>query len=234
MKWDGGPPANFGELFKFYHEYVKALYSSVQIEGSLPQELLFELNAALDHISRHWVYGEAEQKSVNKAYSHLKRCCLDVFKIRVREVSRQYHKLLRIDTSIINHGDYDRDMIALFGEIQTKATEARRLEGKTDTDEMVPSFELWQQVHVLCEQFEREFFRHPRLPWAQRKQNREAIRQRIIRWAEGSFLFIVLKLLIQPTRLTWWALGISALIWIIAWSIGSFRYGLLKRLFARR
>ena len=53
MKWDGGPPANFGELFKFYHEYVKALCSSVQIEGSLPQELLFELNAALDHISRH-------------------------------------------------------------------------------------------------------------------------------------------------------------------------------------
>ena len=48
-----GKPKKFEELFKFYHEYVKLLYSSVQAGGSLPAEVLFELNAALDHVSRH-------------------------------------------------------------------------------------------------------------------------------------------------------------------------------------
>ena len=73
-----GHPTTFADLFKFYHEHVKILYSSVQVENVMPVELLFELNAALDHVSRHWCYGESEKEAVEKAYSHLKRCCLDV------------------------------------------------------------------------------------------------------------------------------------------------------------
>lgn len=46
-------PSNIAELFAFYHDYVKVLYSAVQTENALPQEVLFELNAAFDHLSRH-------------------------------------------------------------------------------------------------------------------------------------------------------------------------------------
>ncbi len=91
-------PTTFSELFKFYHEYVKLLYSSVQAGGTLPIEILFELNAALDHISRHWAYHEDEASVVDKAYSHLKRSCLDVFKLKVRDAHDQFAELRKIDT----------------------------------------------------------------------------------------------------------------------------------------
>lgn len=48
-------------------------------------EILFELNAALDHLSRHYTYKESEAEAVAKAYAHMKRACLDVFKITLRE-----------------------------------------------------------------------------------------------------------------------------------------------------
>ncbi len=47
-------PTTFEELFAFYHQYVKLLYSDVQTQNVLPAETLFEMNAAFDHVSRHW------------------------------------------------------------------------------------------------------------------------------------------------------------------------------------
>jgi hypothetical protein len=53
-------PQTFKEVFDFYNRYVKLLYCDVQATNVLPVEVLFELNAAFDHTSRHWVYGETE------------------------------------------------------------------------------------------------------------------------------------------------------------------------------
>ena len=55
-----GDPQTFQEVFEFYNTYVKLLYCDVQATNVLPAEVLFELNAAFDHASRHWVYGETE------------------------------------------------------------------------------------------------------------------------------------------------------------------------------
>lgn len=73
-------PKTFVELFEFYQSKVKLFYSAVQAENELPTEILFEINAAFDHVSRYHVYGQSEEEVVAKAYSHLKRACLDVFK----------------------------------------------------------------------------------------------------------------------------------------------------------
>src|SRR5690242_4609010 len=100
-------PKTFPDLFKFYHEYVKLLYSSVQTRNALPVETLFELNAALDHISRHWAYNESEAEVVDKALSHLKRSCLDIFRLKVKEQREQFKELRKVDTSIIDNGDFD-------------------------------------------------------------------------------------------------------------------------------
>ena len=164
-------PQTFQELFKFYHEYVKLLYSSVQAGGTLPLEVLFELNAALDHISRHWAYQESEAAAVDKAYSHLKRSCLDIFKLKVKDANDQFSELRLIDTSVLDNGEFDRSLIALHHKIKTGATDARRMEGesKNDDDSSIRAFDLWEPVYRDCIQMETKFYNHPNLLWAKKK-----------------------------------------------------------------
>lgn len=164
-------PSTITELFAFYHDYVKVLYSAVQTENALPQEVLFELNAAFDHLSRHWTYGEPEDKVVRQCYGHLKRSCLDIFKIAVREARKQYDALSKLDTSAIDNGEYDKKLHALFAEIRKGATEARRLEGdgRTDADGPIKAFDAWQPVLANCLRLDTEFFHHTALDWAKRR-----------------------------------------------------------------
>lgn len=164
-------PRTFPELFAFYHEYVKVLYSAVQTENALPQEVLFEINAAFDHLSRHWIYGETETQVIHKCYGHLKRSCLDIFKISVREARSQYDALRRLDTSAIDNGEFDKRLHVLFSEIRRGATEARRLEGdgRSDTDGPIKAFDAWQPVYAACLRMDQEFYHHSALDWAKRR-----------------------------------------------------------------
>jgi len=166
-----GKPKTFEDLFKFYHEYVKLLYSSVQAGGTLPIEVLFELNAALDHISRHWAYSESEEAVVDKAYAHLKRTCLDIFKLKVNDANDQFLELRSIETSILDNGEFDKKLIALYHKIKIEATEARRLEGESRNDDecTIKAFALWQPVYEDCIRLENEFYNHPKLHWAKKK-----------------------------------------------------------------
>ena len=164
-------PSNISELFAFYHDYVKVLYSAVQTENALPQEVLFELNAAFDHLSRHWTYGEPESNVVHKCYGHLKRSCLDIFKISVREARKKFDELRKLDTSDIDNGEYDKRLLTLFAEIRSGATAARKLEGngKSDPDGPIKAFDAWQPVYANCLRLETEFYHHAALDWAKRR-----------------------------------------------------------------
>lgn len=189
--WSGGRPDTFTELFKFYHDYVKVLYADVQVENQLPQELLFELNAALDHISRRWSYNEEEAQVVRRAYSHMKRACLDVFKIRLKRTADQYKDLQRCDVSVIDNGTFEKGMKALFADIRVAARGARREEGVSDSNSNVPAFEAWSEVFVLCTQFEERFFDCPHVSWAKKRGFWAFVRNNfwgLIIGALGSFL----------------------------------------------
>jgi hypothetical protein len=189
-------PTTLPELFKFYHEYVKLLYASVSSGGILPQETLFELNAALDHISRYWVYKELEGEAVKKAYSHLKRSCLDVFKIKVNNANDQFKYLRTIDTSVLDNGEFDRNLIALHHEIRIGATNARRLEGesKNDTDGAIRAFELWQPVYEKCIQLETDFVLHPKLNWAKKRARWSRWKERLIGFVFGILAAFIVAL----------------------------------------
>ncbi|MBN8644148.1 MAG: hypothetical protein J0L61_02780 [Planctomycetes bacterium] len=167
-------PRTWGELFKFYYSDVKPLYSSVQISNALPVEVLFELNAAFDHVSRHWEYAESEADCVRKAYSHLKRSCLDIFKLMVKETTDQYRELRSVDTSILDNGDFDRGVIELYEKIRTGAIEARRLESSAAAKaEGIDSiFERWRVVFQDCVEFRKNYYLHGKIEWARRKQRR--------------------------------------------------------------
>lgn len=167
-------PSDLDGLFKFYHDFVKPLYSEVQAENVLPQEVLFEINAAFDHISRIYTYKDIEADAVEKAYSHLKRSCLDIFKLRAKKALDQYDQLLKIDTSIIDNGDFDRKMHDLAYQIKRGAKDARSLEGMPLKPDEDPGqrFENWVTVHEKATRFEKEFFLHDKLEWAKKKVKR--------------------------------------------------------------
>ena len=152
-----GKPQTIEDLFKFYHEYVKLLYSSIQADGKLPDETLFELNAALDHISRFWVYGEPESEVVHKAYSHFKRSCLDIFKLKVKDNAIHFSELRELDTSFLDNGDFDGKLIAARHKIKKNSIEARRLEGKIihDDDFGEKAFALVNAAKVIMHEVDR-------------------------------------------------------------------------------
>lgn len=161
-------PSNFKELFEFYYDIVKPLYSSVQASNCLPTEVLFEINAAFDHISRHWQYEEDEKKSIRQAYAHLKRSCLDIYKLKLKETIDLYEELCAIDTSVIDNGAYDLSLKKLYNEIRQQATEARRSEGQANSD-INRVFGRWQEVYELCVELEQKYYFHPSIDWAKKK-----------------------------------------------------------------
>ena len=166
-------PKTFKGLFEFYHREVKFYYSYAQSENVLPLEMLFELNAALDHISRAYVYEEeTEEEACKKAYGHLKRACLDTFKIAFRETIKKYDELRKLDISLIDNGEYERNIKKLISDIKKEGTEARRLEGNpklTDLDNTVPPFNKWTSVFEKCLYFEHEFYQNKNVEWAKKK-----------------------------------------------------------------
>jgi hypothetical protein len=166
-----GDPQTFSEVFQFYSKYVKLLYCDVQATNVLPVEVLFELNAAFDHTSRHWVYGESEADVVKKVYSHLKRSCLDIFKLRVKETVEHHSELRKIDLSIIDNGKFEIKMRDLIHEIREGAKAARHQEGYTanDADGFVAAFDHWEPVYENCVHFDRDFYRCKHVDWAKKK-----------------------------------------------------------------
>lgn len=215
-EWSGQRPTTLDELFAFYYEYVKVLYGLVQTENALPQEMLFEVNAALDHISRMWIYGEDEADAVGKAFSHFKRSCLDVFKILVKEASTQYKELKGLDTSTIDNGDFDRDLHALWRQIKMDSTEARLIEGQPD-DDRVPAFDKWQEVAADCLRLQEEFFFHPQLAWAKRRACVMEWSDRFRRWAEAVSITLIIYAFLMPNRLTKSFGAFAVALWILAY-----------------
>jgi hypothetical protein len=173
-------------LFAFYHDKVKPLYSAVQLQNELPVEVLFEINAAWDHISRQYAYGESEESVVRHAYAHLKRSCLDIFKLAVKDAVGQFKELRRIDTSIINNGQYDRELIALYNRVRTGAITARLQEGNIKEDgEAIKAFDLWEPVYDDCVTLMKDFYFSDHVTWARKKQKRGIWWERVISFGLG-------------------------------------------------
>lgn len=200
-------PTNFADLFRFYDAYVKPLYSSVQINNQLPVEVLFELNAALDHISRHWVMTESESVVVEKAYSHLKRACLDIFKLKVKEATDQYNGLIKLDISIIDNGNFENNLHQLYAEIKAGAATARAKEGRSrDPDLAASAFDLWEPVYEKCVRLQKDFYENTNVNWSykitRQKESRRFWKEMFGAFAIGVLITVGFWYLTQKGYLT--------------------------------
>jgi hypothetical protein len=122
---------------------------------------------------------------------------LDIFKLKVKDANDQFSELRSIDTSLLDNGDFDRDLIALHYKIKMGATEARKHEGdcRNDSDYGIKAFELWEPIFKDCVELESRFYNHPKLPWAKRKV---AIYKRKELWISSAVAFVIG--LITPTE----------------------------------
>jgi hypothetical protein len=193
-------PQTFPDLFAFYNDFVRLLYGRIQAQNVLPQETLFEINAAFDHISRHWTQGHSEAEEVEKAFSHLKRSCLDIFKLTLTDTIDDYNKLCRINTSIIDNGLFDQRMHQLVADMKVKSVEARQADAKTH-DGIEEAFSLWADVYRMCGEFNQEFFLNPHIQWAKRKNRIFTTKAFLF---SGAASFVAGLLLFQPL---WTLLG---------------------------
>ena len=192
-------PKTFDELFKFYDEYVKLLYSSVQTTNKLPNETLFEINAAFDHMARKWTFGEDEEYVAKKAYSHLKRSCLDIFKLKYKETWDMFTELQKIDTSIIDAGKFDTNLHLLAFEMKSRAQNARKTEGdKRQDSEMIPAaFDNWVEVYNNAVRLEKDFYQHKDIEWAKTKSYRDKDKFTLTHLLIGIFSSIIGTLIFQ-------------------------------------
>jgi hypothetical protein len=194
-------PKSLSSLFIFYHSFVKELYSEISSENCLPQETLFEIHAAFDHISRIWFYGEPEDVVVQKAYSHFKRSCLDVFKLKVKIAVVQWDEIRQTRIDLIDNGEFKRRAIETITRIKAGARKARAEEGISDNeDTTIKAFDLWLPVYEDCRDFENEFYNTEKVEWAKRVDRK-------IRWKD---------------------LGLGLLIGIIASLLANFLYTLFQ------
>jgi len=166
-------PDSLQELFNFYYTEFKPLYDRVHIYGQPPLEMLFEITAAFDHLSRHWYYNLDEKIAVEKACSHLKRASFDAFKIILINTIDKYNELLNIDTSIIDNGNFDMSLKHLMADIESGAEKARMSEGDSrDEGKWHVAFELWKEVYLKCYEFEYNYYLNDKVEWAKKRQNR--------------------------------------------------------------
>lgn len=195
MAGDSNIPSDLNGLFRFYTDYVRLLYGAVQAKNELPQEALFEINAAFDHVSRIYALGDDESQQVEKAYSHLKRSCLDIFKLKVKETIDNYNDLRRVDTSIIDNGDFDREMHRAIEEIRRGSLAARQEDIVSKPDDGAGGFARWADVYKQCQNFDAEFFRNEKVHWARSKQRVFTLRQLLFAVGTGVIAGVLVTLL---------------------------------------
>jgi hypothetical protein len=199
--WSQLTPSSFQEVFEFYSNYYKVLYSEVASTNQIPGELLFEIGAAFDHLSTHWTEKLTEQDTVKEVFRHIKRACLDIFKLKVKEARRQYDALCKIDTSNLDEGEFDRSLHMLFNQIKTEAINARIKESGSRNSDISETFSLWEGVYLKCDQLEKEYFLNPKLDWAKRKYQKsfwKYVTWGIVIGVFSTLLAVVLLKLITP------------------------------------
>jgi len=108
-----GKPTTVEELVEFYYDKFKLIYDDAQLLNSPSIELLLEVHAAFDHLSRHWRFGQDLAASVDRAAGHLKRGTFDAFKLIVRDTRDQYDQLMRSNIGAIDNGEFERGLVQL-------------------------------------------------------------------------------------------------------------------------
>jgi hypothetical protein len=125
-----------------------------------------------------------------------------MFKVIAMDARDQFEELRRLDTSTVDNGRFDPELIRLYGRVQRVVTQGRRLEGisqlKQDEKGIDACFELWLPALEDCERIEREFYLNPDVNWAVKRSLQDNARV----FALGILAAIAAGLILAPNLST--------------------------------
>ena len=165
-------PKTLKEFFEFYETFFKPLHNDRLKPSEQCQELLIEIHAAFNHLAGKWLHDEEEKKCVESASGHLKRATFDIYKLIVKETFLRCKDLHAVDTSIIDQGNFNKNLIKLIAELKASVHVARKAEGNSRLNHnWGEAFVKWNIAYTLCERIDITIENNTRnIKWARRKQ----------------------------------------------------------------
>lgn len=180
------------DVFNFYFQFIKPLYVEVESKNNtIPVELLFETQAAFDHLSRIYAQNEDEHSSCSKALSHLKRASFDAFKLKLEYFNDETGRIqkMKVDFESIDNGNYLPSYIGSKNEILNKAKSARLAEGVDHHH----AFSLWIDVSAMINKFFVDFINRDEINWARRRK----IAGFLLKLITGFIIALIIELLLN-------------------------------------
>jgi hypothetical protein len=142
------------ELYKFHEETFKPIYADlIAILGSKPEQIAFELEAALSHIAVAKTNDELYEKNIEKAYGHLQRASLDAVKIMWLEYRQRAEKIiLDPDMRAFASKASESELITKFQKAEQTARSARKKElNNTGNDPSASISEYYEAAQLFSE-----------------------------------------------------------------------------------
>ncbi|AGS39699.1 hypothetical protein [Cycloclasticus zancles] len=142
------------ELYKFHEETFKPIYADlIAILGSKPEQIAFELEAALSHIAVAKTNDELYEKNIEKAYGHLQRASLDAVKIMWLEYRQRSEKIiLDPDMRAFASKASESELITKFQKAEQTARSARKKElNNTGNDPSASISEYYEAAQLFSE-----------------------------------------------------------------------------------
>lgn len=118
------------ELYKYHEETFKPIYADlIATLGTKPEQIVFELEAALSHIAVAKTDASVYQENINKAHGHLQRAALDAVKIMWLEYRKRAEKIiLDPDLRKFAANSSEQDLLKKYEEAEDVSKRARTTE----------------------------------------------------------------------------------------------------------
>ena len=117
-------------LYQYHEEIFKPIYADlIAVIGTKPEQIVFELEAALSHIAVAKTDNNVYQENINKAHGHLQRAALDAAKIMWLEY-RERAQRITLDSDIrkFASNSSEQDILKQFQDAEELAIQARKKE----------------------------------------------------------------------------------------------------------
>lgn len=167
------------EMYDIYNTIIKPLIADIEASyNSIPQELLNEIRAYNDHLSRIFSKSSNDEiidTQLSKAFSHIKRLVYDCYKYLIvytkHYIDTQEKKLKHIDLTVIDNGRFHTEYMDLEKDAHTKEIEAKKVETKNESvgnfEDNVLNYQKAYEAYVKLEDF--LYVNTQKINWAKRK-----------------------------------------------------------------
>ncbi len=141
-------PLSEQELYEYHEETFKPIYADlVAVIGTKPEQIVFELEAALSHIAVAKTNTDLYEENIQKAYGHLQRASLDAAKIMWLEYMQKAEKItLDPDLRKFATNASEKELLTKYQNAEELARRARKKEVQNTGKSPSEAIELYYEA----------------------------------------------------------------------------------------